>query len=85
MGKQAKKQTERRRRQEEQRRGARRMADRRLLDALAALGDPLPVVHALASSPMGLHRHLTLSRAAQVALRAAAANRLPGAAEGHSR
>jgi hypothetical protein len=82
VGKQAKKRTERRRQQEKQRREARRMADRRMLDALAALGDPLPVAHALTSSPMGLHRHLTLSRAVQVALRAAAANRRPGAVGG---
>jgi hypothetical protein len=82
VGKQAKKRTERRRQREKQRREARRMADRRLLDALAALGDPLPVVHALTSSPMGLHRHLTLSRAVQAALQARAANRPPGASKG---
>jgi hypothetical protein len=82
VGKQAKKRTERRRQHEKQHREARRLADRRLLDALASLGDPLPVAHALASSPMGLHRHLTLSRAVQVALRAAAAGRAPEAASG---
>ncbi len=80
MGKQAKKRTEQRRQHEKQHREAQRTVDRRLLDALAVLGDPLSAVHALTSSPMGLHRHLTLSRAVQVALQAAAANRLPGAA-----
>jgi len=55
------------------------MADRRLLDALTAPGDPLSVVHALTSSSMGLPRHLTLSGTVQVALQAAAANRRPGA------
>ena len=82
MGKQTKKRTERRRQHEKQRHEARRVGDRRLLDALAALGDPLSVVHALTSSPMGLHRHLTFSRAVQIALRAAATNRSPGPANG---
>lgn len=82
MGRQAKKLAERRRQQDRQRRDRQRMADRQLISALAALGDPLQVVHALTSSPMGLHRHLTLGRAVQVALRAGAAHRPPGAVGG---
>ncbi|WP_173160522.1 hypothetical protein [Phytohabitans suffuscus] len=81
MGKQAKK-AGRRRQDERRRRDTRRARAERLLEVLAGLGDPLAVVHALTSSPMGLHRHLTLGPAVEVALRAAGAGRGHGVVDG---
>ena len=68
-------------------RDRRRSVDREVLSLLAALGDPLSAIHALASSPTGLHRYLALSPAAAVALRGAAQRRpspppAPGGVDG---
>jgi hypothetical protein len=35
--------------------------DRAMMAALASFGDPLAAVHAIVSSPMGMHRYLSLA------------------------
>src|SRR5215472_5805444 len=85
LRRQEKKRTARRRQAERRIRDARRLSDQQLLGALASMGgDPLHVVHAWASSPMGVHRHLSLSTAVQAAVRAAATNRAPGTPGGEA-
>lgn len=60
----------------------RRDAERSILAALSSFGDPLPAAHAIVSSPLGLHRYLTLAPAVRLAIRAAAQQRPPLASSG---
>lgn len=58
-------------------------AERVILAGLSSFGDPLAVVHAIVSSPLGIHRYLSMAPAVRVAIRAAAQQRpLPGPSGG---
>lgn len=63
----------------------RRAVERAVLGALSSFGDPLPAAHAIVSSPMGMHRYLTLASAVRLAIRAAAQRRPAVAASGGMR
>ncbi|MGK3206896.1 hypothetical protein [Amycolatopsis sp. MEPSY49] len=60
----------------------RREQERSMLAALSSYGDPLPAIHAIVSSPMGMHRYLSLAPAVRLAVRAAVQDRPPTAPSG---
>ncbi|MEU7525106.1 hypothetical protein AB0A74_05185 [Saccharothrix sp. NPDC042600] len=60
---------------EQERLRQRRKHERAVLAALSGFGDPLVAVHAIVSSPLGMHRHLTLAYAVRLALRTAVQRR----------
>ncbi|WP_143086643.1 hypothetical protein [Lentzea flaviverrucosa] len=63
----------------------RRDSERSVVAALSGFGDPLAVAHAIVTSPLGMHRHLTLAHAVRLALRATFQGRAPGKAAGDMR
>jgi hypothetical protein len=67
---------------ERERLRARRVDERIILSALSVFGDPLAAVHAIVSSPLGMHRYLSLAPAVRLTIRAAVQKRPPLPAAG---